>query len=316
MIGNVPTSHVARAVALMLASAFALAPAVAQERASVQTLDARLGRVERVLDQSLLGQLQRIDGLQQELRELRGELEQLANENRQLRQRSGDLYTDTDQRLGELERYRESAERRAREVPLGEDGLPLPGFEGGLDETLGGFSPGLDETASVGADGTDASAAGASPGRFVSARDAGQGGGNQPVSVRTNATQVEKQAYGSAYDRLARGDNQGAMAEFDAFLERYPDGPYSFNAWYWTGEAKYAERRFGEAIEDFLVVTESFPNSTKVPDAQLKIGFALYEQGEYGQARGVLESVRDNFEGRSAGVLARKRLQKMDREGV
>jgi len=291
-------------------------PAFAQERPTLDTLDSRLSRIERVLDQSLLDQLQRIDGLQRELRELRGEMERLDNENRRLSQRSSDLYDDTDQRLTELEEAREEADRRAATaVPLGPDGLPLPGFEGGLDElSLGAGS--LDETARPDGAGADKTA-GASPGRFVTSRSrAGEAGGNQPIEVRTNATQAEKAAYTRAYDLLARGDNSAAVADFDAFLEEYPDGPYSFNAWYWKGEAMYAERRFDDAIENFRMVTESFPTSTKVPDAQLKIGFSLYEQSEFARARAVLEAVRDNFQGRSAGVLARKRLQKMDREGV
>lgn len=299
MVGNTQRAwFAALALALWLPGSV-----VAQSRPSLDTLDARLARVERVLDQSLLGQLQRIDALQEELRELRGELERLDNAFARLDRRSDDLYTDTDRRVTELEAAQEAGEL------FGGPGLPgLPGAGGGLDETLlegdiDGAGTGLDETASE------------SVGRFVGggsrAADAGE-----PIQVRATATQAEKAAYTQGYDLLAQGDNDAAVASFDEFLATYPDGPYSFNAWYWKGEAMYAERRFDEAIENFRVVTESFPTSTKVPDAQLKIGFALYEQGDFATARGVLESVRDSFPGRSASVLARKRLQKMDREGV
>ena len=304
------------AILIAVTAGTPLGPAYAQDRPTPEVLDSRLARVERVLDQSLLDQLQRIDGLQRELRELRGELERLDNENRQLRQRSSDLYADTDRRVSDLEEEQEEMLRRAAAaLPLGEDGLSLPGFEGGLDETARSADDrsGLDETAGSPRSGVGAT----SPGRFVAGRSRSGGeAGNQPIEVRRSSTQAEKAAYTRAYDLLARGENAAAVSGFDDFLAEYPDGPYSFNAWYWKGEAMYAERRFDEAIENFRVVTESFPTSTKVPDARLKIGFSLYEQGEYGEARGMLESVRDNFQGRSAGVLARKRLQQMDREGV
>jgi len=52
-----------------------------------------------------------------------------------------------------------------------------------------------------------------------------------------------------------------------------------------------------------------------VPDARLKIGFALYEQQNFAEARTMLTGVQNDYPGRSAAVLARKRLQKMDADG-
>ena len=112
-----------------------------------------------------------------------------------------------------------------------------------------------------------------------------------------------------------RGQNESAVRSFDEFLVSFPDGPFSDNAWYWQGEAMYAQRIFDAALRNFGVVINSFPQSTKVPDARLKIGFALYEQGRFGEARNILTEVQNDYPGRSAAVLARKRLQKMDRDG-
>ena len=104
-------------------------------------------------------------------------------------------------------------------------------------------------------------------------------GPRPPVgNLRDTATQAEKSSYTRAYDLLARGESEAAVDAFDAFLRSFPDGPYSDNAWYWQGEAMYVQRRFDEARRNFGVVVNSFPRSTKVPDARLKIGFALYEQ--------------------------------------
>jgi len=273
-----------------------VSPLGAQERLSLRSLDERLQRVERVLDQSLLSQLQRIDALQQEIRQLRGEIERLSHELGSQRRRSTDLYSDTDQRLTELEEARDAG------TLFGDD------ESGFLDETLGG-SP-LDETASGGA---VIVPEGGGPIPVAAAFDDGP---SPPIGqLRNTATQAEKTSYTNAYDLLARGENEAAVGAFEAFLRSFPDGPYSDNAWYWQGEAMYAQRRFDEARRNFGVVVNSFPESTKLPDARLKVGFALYEQGAYEEARRILTEVRDDFPGRSVSVLARKRLQQMEREG-
>ena len=277
--------------------------AVAQERPTLNNLDQRLDRVENVLDQSLLQLLQRIDDLQQEVRVLSGGLETLQNELNKQQQRSRELYRDTDRRVDELE----SAPKYLPPDAL--DGLPF-------DETLD-----LDEPQPL----TDEVGSNEATPRFVNPNQSQlvASNANDPLApqipVRANttraATQNEKAAYANAYDLLARGNNSAAITAFDGFLREFPDGPFSDNAWYWQGEAHYATRDFDAAQNNFSIVVNSFPESAKVPDARLKIGYALYEEADFQRAREVLTSVQNDYPGRSASVLARKRLQKMNRDG-
>ena len=68
------------------------------------SLERRLERVEKVLDnQVLVKLLQRIEGLQQEMRELRNQIEQQEYELKSLAERQRDLYLDSDRRLRDLE---------------------------------------------------------------------------------------------------------------------------------------------------------------------------------------------------------------------
>ena len=279
---------------------------LAQEKVTLKSVDSRLNRIERVLDQSLLEQLQRVDSLQKEIRKLRGEIESLNYEVDTLTKRNSDLYADTDRRITDIEESQNSLDFLSSEGGLSEDGLD------------GGF---LDETAlpDAGA-GTEPA-----PAVFVAKRGASIpqasaadfGNGPRPPTgvLRDTATQAEKAGYTRAYDLLVRGQNDSAVRSFNEFLVSFPDGPYSDNAWYWQGEAMYSQRGFDSALRNFGVVVNSFPKSTKVPDARLKIGFALYEQQNFGEARDILTGVQNDYPGRSAAVLARKRLQKMDREG-
>jgi tol-pal system protein YbgF len=73
-------------------------------------VDERLGRVERVVNnQSLLQLSQRIDGLEAQLRQMRGELEELQNSNDMLRKQQRDLYADLDRRLSAVQAGAKSA---------------------------------------------------------------------------------------------------------------------------------------------------------------------------------------------------------------
>jgi len=316
-----------RLTSLALLCLFTSHVAIAQERQTLKTVDQRLTRVENVLDQSLLKLLQRIDSLQKEVRVLSGEVESLQHELGKQQQRNRELQRNTDQRITQLEARQQAFEDDVNlELGLGEDfgGGQGGGAGGSLDETQG--TGALDETrlpdVVVPAAGDGAS----NTPRFVSP-DANQLVASNPndptaprVPVRGNtnraATQQEKSAYSNAYDLLARGDSNGAVNLFSDFLRQYPDGPFSDNAWYWQGEAFYASRAFDRARNNFGIVVNSFPQSAKVPDARLKIGYAMYEQGDYVSARQVLTSVQNDYPGRSASVLARKRLQKMNRENL
>ena len=99
-----------RIAALALAAAMVL-PACAtlgsQEdpvQLRLDDLDARLGRIERVVtNQSLVELSQRIDALQAEVRQLRGQTEETANAQQTTFRQQRDLYADIDRRLAALE---------------------------------------------------------------------------------------------------------------------------------------------------------------------------------------------------------------------
>ncbi len=282
--------------ALTLAVLATTGQAQAQSRARLADVDARLQRVEKVLDQSLLELLQQIEGLQGEVRTLRGEIENLNNDIELLRKRNRDLYKDTDRRITDLEEVGSSSQLPSLSQELSEEPIaPIPTDD---QPVFVAEEPEIPQPRT-------STGGGSGPAPPV-----------EPVGANTRAASAaEKSGYTKAYDLLAKGNNAEAVAAFDQFLRSYPDGPFSDNAWYWQGEAKYAERSFDNALYNFSVVVEYFPNSPKVPDSRLKIGYALYEQQRYGEAKKVLTDVTNDYPGRSAAVLARKRLQQMTREG-
>jgi tol-pal system protein YbgF len=127
--------------------------------------------------------------------------------------------------------------------------------------------------------------------------------------------QSEQAAYQKAFDLLKAGHYDEAIAAFHDMLSAYPNGKLADNAQYWMGEADFAARRFREAGDEFSKVINGYPQSPKVPDALLKLGFSYYELGDWANARQTLEKLTARYPQSTAAQLANGRLRKMKSEG-
>jgi tol-pal system protein YbgF len=89
------------ATALVLTGC-ATTPEVDPMQVRLDDIDARVGRIDRIVsNQSLIQMAQQLDALQNDIRGLRGRIEELQNENLKLRKEQRDLYTDLDKRIAE-----------------------------------------------------------------------------------------------------------------------------------------------------------------------------------------------------------------------
>jgi tol-pal system protein YbgF len=88
----------------MLLAGCSLTPAEADPvQVKLDDVDRRVGQVERVVNnQSLVELTQRVDALQNEVRQLRGQVEELENSNTALRKQQRDLYADLESRLNAM----------------------------------------------------------------------------------------------------------------------------------------------------------------------------------------------------------------------
>jgi TolA-binding protein len=119
-----------------------------------------------------------------------------------------------------------------------------------------------------------------------------------PPPVDTAAADA---AYRDAFNLLKEGRYDVAIKRFSAFLAKYPGSAYADNAQYWLGEANY--------------VTRNYPQSQKLADALLKIGYCHYELDEMDKARLVLNRVVKQHPDSTAARLADNRLRRMQLEG-
>ena len=124
----------------------------------------------------------------------------------------------------------------------------------------------------------------------------------------------DKASYQAAFSALKDGQYERAIAGFQKFLSTFGDSPLADNAQYWLGEAYYVNRSFPEAQSAFQRVVDKYPQSRKIPDALLKIGYCRYELKQWDAARQVLSQVATQYSDTTSGGLARQRLDKMATE--
>ncbi|MEM7292772.1 MAG: tol-pal system protein YbgF [Pseudomonadota bacterium] len=272
--------------------------ALAAQDASLAKIDQRVKRIERILEnQVLLELLQRVESLQDEVRELRGEIESQGYELESMKKRQRDLYLDSDRRLRDLE--------------LAGGGISQSSGSSDLSDSGSSSSSTLSSTVSstVAASASTASSTASTTSNSAS---------NQTTTTSTASSGdpvQEKAAYTQAFNYLKEGRYEGAINAFSEFLSAYPAGNYADNAQYWLGEANYVSRFFEEAVKQFTTVIERYPSSPKISDARLKIGYAYYELQNWEAARGTLTSLAADFPGTSVARLANKRLARMRDEG-
>jgi tol-pal system protein YbgF len=239
-------------------------------------LEARMIRIEKIVNnQSLIELANQLDQLRSETAALRGDIEQLRHDTDSSASRQKELYVDVDKRLQSLEQ----AERGAALAPP-----PLS-------------TPSLPPASS------------APPPRSAAAAAGGAAAAAPKPSVS------DKQAYQTAFDLLQARKYDEAAKAFTQFLSGYASSPLADNAQYWLAQSHYVQRQFNVALPEFQKVIEKYPQSSKLPDALLKVGYCQSELGNKSAARTALQQVMKQFPDTTAARLATQQLEKLSQEG-
>jgi tol-pal system protein YbgF len=286
------------------------------------SVEQRLARMERILQgQGLLEMLEQLQQLQQEIGLLRGEIETQNYNLEQLTRRQRDLYTDVDQRIQRIEGGALPLDNIDTLISDNEDpdGPPL--------ETLSAMPNMNNSTSAIRSDNplqveivdnfsdleTQNVVNNTEPQPTTDTLV------SDPVNIEVSpvtATQVlpvdpvQLQAeYQQAFNLLRQSLYDQAIRAFQQFLALHPDDTYSDNAQYWLAEAFYVKQEYQQALEEYNNVVDRFPQSQKLNDARLKIGFTLYELGEFEAAKNQLQELTNNLPGTTIARLADERLK-------
>jgi tol-pal system protein YbgF len=133
--------------------------------------------------------------------------------------------------------------------------------------------------------------------------------------VAPRPTGSDQQNYQAAFDLISARKYAEAGAAFETFLEQFPTSPLADNAQYWLAQSHYVQRQFNVALPEFQKVIEKYPQSSKLPDALLKVGYCQSELGNKSAARTALQQVMKQFPDTTAARLATQQLEKLSQEG-
>ncbi len=128
----------------------------------------------------------------------------------------------------------------------------------------------------------------------------------QPVK-KARPLSKEKAAYKQALDMVRGGQTTAGRAQFEAFLQAYPQSSLVPNAYYWIGESYYSQGNFTNALYAFKQVTTHFPKHHKTSDALLKAGMTYQKLGDSANAQMQYRALLADFPTSNAAKIVRNR---------
>lgn len=223
-------------------------------------LEARLIRIERVIDnQSLIELATRVDQLQSEIQAVRGETETLAFQVNNAAERQRDLYVDIDTRLQDLELAQTQLETTTNEL-LAEDEAPpplLPLFPGSDQDNYQAALDLLQES------------------RYVESANAFE----QFLAVFPSSPLADNAQYWLAEIQYVQRQYMAALSAFQLVLDEYPGSSKVADALLKIGFCNYELRQWSAARDALQRVVREFPATTAARLATQRLELIMQEQG-------------------------------------
>lgn len=242
--------------------------------------------------------MKRIEQMQKEVQQLTGKVEEQAFLIEELKKQQKTMYTDFDDRLQSIE--------NKPAVGTGQPPADIPA------DPLAPSGPGASSTDSPPAP-ASLPATQDNPANTVEPLSSAPAQAAQISDA--NSTQVsgaEEQEYQQAYDDLRNGRTDKAITGFNTYIANHSGSSYASNSQYWLGEAYRVNQDNAAARKAFNAVLDSYPNSAKVPDALLKLGYIEMEEKNMSKAREIFNRIKTEFSDSKAAVLAQQKLLKLD----
>ncbi|MDM7456871.1 MAG: tol-pal system protein YbgF [Tepidimonas sp.] len=121
----------------------------------------------------------------------------------------------------------------------------------------------------------------------------------------------EKAAFEEAMAVLRASDFSRAARLYGAFLARYPGSGYAPLAWYWQGNALYADRQYRAAIDSYQRLIDQWPQHPRAAEAMLAIASCQLELKDAKAARATWQALVTRYPHTEAAAAARERLARL-----
>ncbi len=305
---------VCAAVLLMLTGCAALgpvtpAPVSTPEDAETDT-SAEGNAVEEVEppappNPEILRALSQLADIRDELKQIRNSVEELQFESNRDKRRRQDLYQDVDRRLLELE-------RNQLEIILRLERAASPGVAPDVavvtteTDSTEGVTAGSPPAVSQEPDESPAEPA-------VPDSDAAPDSDDFPVVDGSATVSLDEQnAYDEALGLLKQSRYQDFVVAAQQFVTNWPTSQLVDDIWYWIAEAHYVNREFENALNSFRTVVVRYPDSQRVPEALLKMGYIQYDIGAYNEAAEIFRDILARFPAHNVAISAQTRLRRIE----
>lgn len=135
----------------------------------------------------------------------------------------------------------------------------------------------------------------------------------QAVNTNKHTNPAEEQIrYLAAYELVKNKQYVQAINAMQGFVTEFPQSGYTVNAQYWLGELYLVKKDYPKSIQHFESVLQQYPSSGKAAASLLKIGYALAESGQVGAAKARLSQVIKNYPDTNTAHLAAAKLETLD----
>jgi tol-pal system protein YbgF len=119
----------------------------------------------------------------------------------------------------------------------------------------------------------------------------------------------ESKAYNGIVDLIRNQKKYDqAITQIYEFLDTYPEGDLTVNAYYWLGEVYLVKPQLEQAKQAFSIVATRFADHRKAPDSTYKLGVTLDRLNEKEEASRRMQTVVKNYPDSSAAKLAQSYL--------
>ena len=130
-----------------------------------------------------------------------------------------------------------------------------------------------------------------------------------PSSVDEDAQYLdteEKELFKSALILFEESRFAEALEIFSQIIITFPDGSFTADAYFWSGELFLAQEMFEDAKLSFKNVVDNFYQHSRTPDSLFKLGEIYRIEGDVERSLEFYDKVKEDFPDSGASQLAKK----------
>ena len=142
-----------------------------------------------------------------------------------------------------------------------------------------------------------------------------------PAAITANASTAsqnyssdltENEAYDKALNLVLKDKRyEEAIPAFRHFNQTYPQSSYAPNAHYWLGQLLFNKGEIAAAEQEFSIVVDKFKDTSKRPDALLKLAMVAQQQNNTVKAVNLYRQLLSEYPDSTSAQLAKPRLESL-----